>query len=181
MCIVVNLFGGPGTGKSTTAAELFAVMKKQGKNVELVTEYAKDLTYEGRRNILESDQLYIFAKQHRRMKRLHGQVDYIVTDSPLFLSVVYARYFSDQDHGSFIDLVIDTHNKYDNLNIFIERDLEEHSYKEHGRSQTEDEAITLDDAISHHLSIFSIGYETIKFDNKTMVNQILKLIEKKEE
>jgi signal recognition particle GTPase len=25
---VINFFGGPGTGKSTTAAELFALMKK---------------------------------------------------------------------------------------------------------------------------------------------------------
>ena len=44
--VVINLFGGPGCGKSTIAAELFAILKKQGYEVELVTEYAKDKVWE---------------------------------------------------------------------------------------------------------------------------------------
>ena len=39
---VINLYGGPGTGKSTTAAALFALIKREGYNVELVTEFAID-------------------------------------------------------------------------------------------------------------------------------------------
>lgn len=40
---VINLYGGPGTGKSTTAAMLFAKMKLAGFNCEYVPEFAKDL------------------------------------------------------------------------------------------------------------------------------------------
>jgi adenylylsulfate kinase-like enzyme len=40
---VINLFGGPGTGKSTLAAALFTDLKMKGINAELVTEFAKDL------------------------------------------------------------------------------------------------------------------------------------------
>jgi len=38
---VINLFAGPGAGKSTTAAGLFAEMKRANVDVELVTEYVK--------------------------------------------------------------------------------------------------------------------------------------------
>ncbi len=45
---VINLWAGPGAGKSTTAAGLFNLMKIRGYNVELVTEFAKEMVYEGR-------------------------------------------------------------------------------------------------------------------------------------
>jgi adenylate kinase family enzyme len=41
----INIFGGPGAGKSTTAAALFAEMKRRGMNVELATEVAEDREY----------------------------------------------------------------------------------------------------------------------------------------
>ena len=43
--IVINLIGSPGTGKSTLASELFSKMKWQGYDVELVSEYAKELVW----------------------------------------------------------------------------------------------------------------------------------------
>lgn len=43
MTSVINLIGGPGSGKSTTAAGLFFRMKSMGVRCELVTEYAKEL------------------------------------------------------------------------------------------------------------------------------------------
>lgn len=44
--IVINLFGGPGSGKSTGAAYIFSQLKMKGINCELITEYAKDKTWE---------------------------------------------------------------------------------------------------------------------------------------
>lgn len=40
---VINLIGSPGTGKSTIASELFAKMKWQGFDVELVSKCCKSL------------------------------------------------------------------------------------------------------------------------------------------
>ena len=40
--LVINLIGGPCSGKSTIAAELFARLKKMGIKTELVSEYIKD-------------------------------------------------------------------------------------------------------------------------------------------
>ena len=42
---VINLWSGPGGGKSTTAAGLFNIMKHMRLDVELVTEVAKDRVY----------------------------------------------------------------------------------------------------------------------------------------
>ena len=57
---VINLFAGPGIGKSTTAAGVFWKMKTLGFKVELVTEFAKSLVYAS--DLKLNDQLYVFAK-----------------------------------------------------------------------------------------------------------------------
>jgi tRNA uridine 5-carbamoylmethylation protein Kti12 len=88
MTLVVNLFGGPGCGKSTTSAGLFHDMKKKSLNVELVTEYAKELVWSDSISAM-SDQLYLLANQNRRLDRLVGKVDYVITDAPLLLSAYY--------------------------------------------------------------------------------------------
>ena len=43
----INIYGGPGVGKSTLAASIFAFMKKRGDNVELVQEFVKQFAYLG--------------------------------------------------------------------------------------------------------------------------------------
>ena len=52
---VINLIGSPGTGKSTIAAELFARMKWLGFDVELVSEYAKELVWEQRHETFKNE------------------------------------------------------------------------------------------------------------------------------
>ena len=63
--ILINLFGGPGIGKTVLSADLFSILSKLGHNTELILEYAKSCYYENRMNILKEDQLYLLAKQHR--------------------------------------------------------------------------------------------------------------------
>src|SRR5574344_627446 len=93
MSLVINLFGGPCSGKSTLAASIFAEMKAQGKSVELAFEFAKDLVYDKQIDLLQSKQCYVFAHQQLRIDRLiNSGVDYIITDSPLLLSVIYNHY-----------------------------------------------------------------------------------------
>ena len=87
--VVINLFGGPGLGKSTIASGLFYRMKVAGFQVESVTEYAKDVVWDQAPTKF-SDQLYITAKQNRKLWRLQDQVEWIVSDSPLLLGLHYA-------------------------------------------------------------------------------------------
>lgn len=131
---VINLFGAPGSGKSTLAAGLFHEMKLAGYNVELVTEYAKDMVWEERYNVFQ-DQIYILGKQNRRLLRLKDKVDYVVTDSPILLGVIYmvnAPY-----NIPLEELIEQVFDSYDNTNIYIERS---HQYEQIGRNQSEEEA-----------------------------------------
>ena len=78
---VINLFGGSGIGKSTLAAKLFSTLKEKGLECELVTEFAKDLVWEERKQAL-SCQPYVFGEQLRRQCIVGDKVDYIITHSP---------------------------------------------------------------------------------------------------
>ncbi len=159
--VVINLFGGPGSGKSTTAAGLFFKMKLDNrvKSVELVTEFAKDLVYAGRTEELRDNQLYITAKQHSRMQRLVGKVDYIITDSPLIQSIMYTPedYFN-----SFKQLVIEVYSSFTNLNIFINRVKK---YEQYGRDRTEEESNIISNNILGLLDENNLNYIIVDGDN----------------
>lgn len=138
MTQVINLYAGAGAGKSTTAAGLFYKMKSDMMSVELVSEYAKQLTWDDRHNVLTQDQLYILAKQHRKMLILKDKVDYIITDSPLLLSLIYKPKHYPK---SFDDLVWYLYNQFENINIFLPRTK---PYVTVGRNQTEEQAKEID-------------------------------------
>lgn len=149
---VINLFGGPGTGKSTTASDLFAEMKWNDMNVELVTEFAKDLSWEKRWDTL-TDQLYVAAKQNHKLWRIKDQVDYCITDSPLIMGMCYTP--ANFCPKTYPDFIHDLWNSYDNINFFLKREKPFHQV---GRHTTEDESITLDKTIKHLLDEHDIPY-----------------------
>jgi len=149
--IVINLMGGPGCGKSTTAAGIFNRLKKMGVDCELSTEYAKDKVWEENYKIL-SDQIYVFGKQQHRLYRLKDKVKIAITDSPLLLSIIY-----DQSHNdSLRALVLDVFNSYNNINFYIKRNV---SYIEEGRCQNESEAHEVDDICLNLMKENNIEYQ----------------------
>lgn len=87
---IINLMGGPGCGKSTMAAGVFHELKNMGLSVELVREYVKDWAWRGRQ-INKYDEVYLFSKQLQAESTLYGKVEFIVTDSPLFMSAAYEK------------------------------------------------------------------------------------------
>jgi len=136
---VINFYGGPGSGKSTTAAAMFAELKYRGFNTEYVQEYAKDATWEKRGEKVFAAQDYIFGKQHFRLARVASEVDFVVTDSPLLLSLVYTP--MDFPMPSFTFMVKEAYDMYDNLNVFLMRNK---PFQQAGRNQNETEARVLD-------------------------------------
>jgi nicotinamide riboside kinase len=114
---VINLMGGPNTGKSTTAFGLTYELKRRGFRAEYVGEYVKDMVYEKRDNILD-DQLYLLAKQNRRLERLIGTVDYVVTDSSLLAGLVYK---TSKTQNELDKLIWECFNRYDNEVFYFSR------------------------------------------------------------
>lgn len=157
MTLVVNLYGGPGTGKSTTAALTFGVLKQIGVNAELVTEYAKDRVWDEHFSIF-SNQIYVFGKQYHRLHRLLNKVDVVVTDAPLLLSL----YYGTNVPPSFRQLVLDTYSSMNNLDIFLRRVK---PYNPSGRMQTEDEARDIDVKLAALLSEKGIKTHAVTGDS----------------
>lgn len=132
--LVVNLFGSPGSGKSTGAAYIFSKLKLAGINAELVTEFAKDMVWEENHTAFEN-QAYIFGEQCYRVSRLREKVDVVVTDSPILLSSFYN---TDPAYAAELDsLVTKVFHIYDNYNVFINRVK---PYNPSGRIHTEQES-----------------------------------------
>ena len=156
--LVINLFGAPGAGKSTGAAYIFSELKQRGINAELVTEFAKDKTWEG--NFLAlSCQEYVFGKQSYRLARCREDVDVIVTDSPLPLAIIYNT--SPALGTSFNQVVLNVFDTYDNLSYYVTRVK---GYNPKGRSQTAAESDALGEDIKHMLEYHRIPYEEIEGD-----------------
>jgi len=164
---VINLFAGPGAGKSTTAAGLFYQMKKDGYKVELLSEYAKKLVYQDNMTVL-GDQLMILAKQHHMQLVLDDQVDYLITDSPFIMGTVYTQETKHMPKVQYDDLVMCMYNSYDNVNIFLERNLNEYGYKQEGRTQTLEEAQEKDNEIKDMLKEFNVPYYSVLMNDKTL-------------
>lgn len=137
---VINFFGGPGCGKSTTAAFLFGHMKVNNDKVELIHEVAKDFVWEDWGHIF-GEQDWIFAHQHRLTRRLIGHdIDYAVVDSSILLSLFY---MPDDFPKSFRPFVRDVFDSYNNINIFIDRNPNL-PYIQAGRNEDEQQAIEID-------------------------------------
>ena len=163
--IVVNLFGGQGTGKSTTMADLFAFFKHNAFDVEMCSEFAKELVWENRSDTFK-DELYIFAKQNHRLFRCNGKVDIIVTDRPLLMSIPYNEVYGDKNNitwnKAYEELVINTFNQYNNINIFLNRVK---PYNTNGRNETEELAKEFDVKFKTLLHDFDIPHITVDADD----------------
>lgn len=159
--IQINLFGGPGTGKSTNAAGLFCLMKRKYYNCEIITEYAKELVYEGRFDMLKKQDV-LLKEQNKRQDRLRRTVDFSITDSPLLMATTYippdfsSKKFADAT--AMKEEIITKFNSYNNMNFFLTRIKK---YVPIGRTQTESEAKDKDKQILDLLNEQKVEYHTV--------------------
>src|SRR3954466_8940998 len=116
---VINMFGGPGSGKSTCAAALFVHLKNLGKRTELVGEEAKDQIYWGSVNQL-TNQFLLAGLQYARLKNLEDAgCELAIADSHLIQNSVYPRnaYFDNE----LLSLVSKINSEFHNINIYVTR------------------------------------------------------------
>jgi glutathione peroxidase-family protein len=171
--LVVNLLGGPGTGKSSVRAGVFHDLKFKGIDCEEALEYAKDLTWKKSQFTLKN-QIKVFGEQHDRLFRLLEQIEVIITDSPLLLTPIY----DNRKSNLLTELAMEEYNSMWNYTIFLTRHK---PYNPNGRNQTEEEAKQIDNKILNFLINRKIEFETI-VGNSTckeyIVNKVLTLLGK---
>lgn len=170
--LVVNFIAPPGSGKSTIAAEVFAKLKWMSIDCELVTEFAKELVWE-ERNETFKDEIYIFAKQFHRLFRIKNKVKVIITDRPIILSAFYNIKYGNGQFETLNDLVLEQHNKFNNINFFLNRKKQ---YNSNGRNQTEEESNVISIEIKEMLNQYKIPFLTIDAveDNIDLIIEIIK-------
>ena len=168
--VVVNLFGGPGSGKSTTCAGVFSKLKLAGLNCEMSLEYVKDKIWENSLNVLD-DQIYVFGKQFHRLNCLKDKVDVIITDSPILLSIIYNKEMSNY----LDDLIVEQFRKFNNLNYYLVRD---ESFNQTGRIHNLEESVEKDNQIKIMLNEYNISYTTVYKNNSvdTIIDDVMKAV-----
>jgi hypothetical protein len=159
--LIVNLLGGPGISKSTTAAGVFHELKVNNVDCELVGEFAKDKTWEKNPTAL-SDQFFVSANQHYKQFILKGQVDVIVTDSPLLIGLFYYKEESPIIANAFCTFIRETFNRQNNLNILLKR---KKKFNPNGRNQSEERCREIDAEIKAFLDFNSVDYIELDGDS----------------
>jgi hypothetical protein len=163
--LIINLWGAPGSGKSTTAAGLFFLMKINKWKVELVTEFAKELVWDQRHSFF-GDQVGIFAEQNHRLLRLADHnIECAITDSPLPLPAFY----KDPGYLAMFDgLVFEQFHRYNNLNYLLRR---KHSFEAIGRRHDEQQAEQIEKRLEEFMVHNAIDY--IPFDANPLTPQTI--------
>lgn len=169
----INLFSGPGAGKSTIAARIFYEFKVKGYSIELVHEYIKKWAYEDRKP-KSFDQSYIFGHQiHSEDLVVQSNVKNLVTDSPLLMQVTYAKRYEYPLWPELLEHVKTFEEKFPSVNIFLDR--EGIPYEEAGRYEDHEKAIWMDGQIRDFMDEHLDNYLTFRTQD---IDAILVAIEK---
>jgi len=177
MTKIINLFGGPCSGKSTISSGLFYELKRRNISCDNPYEFPKQVAWEKNDSQI-NDQLFIFANQHRGIAECFNKVDYIIIDSPVMFSTIYHSYYTKgypaENYGqSFHQMVVDLHKTYDNLNILLKRSNTEINEAE--RFQDLKQSIEIDELCKAKLEEHNLPYVEIEVNDDT-VSEILKLL-----
>jgi len=141
-------------------------------NCELVSEYAKDLVWEGSMGVLD-DQVHMFGEQYHRLFRVLGKVELVISDSPIILPVLYDKTKS----PSLAALGLEKHLELDNINFFVNR-IER--YDGSGRYQDERGADEMTKKIKTFLNDSGIKYVDINGDRAAVIYTLQYLLAEKE-
>ena len=170
--LVINLIGGPCSGKSTIAAELFARLKKMGIHCELVSEYIKERIYEENKTVV-THQISIFGMEHYSIMNKIGKVDVIVHDGS-FINNTDDLYNREQN-PEFNNLIISEYNKFNNLDFFIKRGNIE--FEDYGRIHNLEQSKELDQKIKDTYHKYGLSF--IEVEARDAVDKIIPIVLKK--
>jgi nicotinamide riboside kinase len=166
----INLYGGPGVGKSTLAARIFTLLKSRGANAELVQEFVKQYVYSGRQ-IRAWDYVYTFARQFEAEHRLlKGGVEILVTDSPLLLQCIYARRHRCPVYEQLFDIALEFEKEFPAVNFLVNRSV---GFQPSGRWETDHEAREMDNIIRATLITRNVRFQEIDPRAHTDLSQLL--------
>ena len=169
--LIINLIGGPGCGKSTIAAGLFARLKKMGVTCELVTEYIKERIYEENQT-MPYNQIAIFGNQHYAINNKIGKVECIIQDGSFLNNELYMKENTGQDNPEFFSLLVSEYKKFINLDFFIDRGTI--PFETYGRIHNREQSLDLDNKIKALYNKYGLTY--ISVESRDAVDKMIPII-----
>lgn len=151
MTVVVNFIGSPGSGKSSLAAATFAELKFRGHNVELVTEYAKELAWQGELAVANDKE--ILKQQLKRLMGPMGKTDIILTDAPLVHNIYYSG-------GLTESIALPFFQNLDHINYFVHKPGDR-DYNPMGRIQNKSQSDKIKADLLDMLKKLGEGYQEV--------------------
>lgn len=144
MRINIAMAGGPCTGKSTTAAALFAHFKEKGFDYDLITEESRKLRKEFGSCRNTFDRFYLWRQQEREELRSCA-ADGFITDTCLFQYYVAARLHKQEERDNLairelFRMCLEVENRY-KLIVMAENPLEIDYKTDQSRKGSQEQAL----------------------------------------
>ncbi len=158
----IAIIGAPSTGKSSLARGVVAELSQRGFISEYVAEYAA--RYIKKYGVPKElwEQVRIFQKQKDWEDLVPHKVQFLVTDSPLILGIVYGRYAfqpsspkSQMLYGDLMKMTLKSVDRYDHI-FYLDPVLD--PVDDGTRTQlTKQSQMLVDQDINHMLDMFNLS------------------------
>ena len=185
--IRIAMAGGPGCGKSSLSRQLTTELYNKRKvNCQYVTEMARD--YINKALLLGkfvpsiADQLIIFSKQIEREQIVPQSADFLITDSPIFLPLIFFHNLCDftdfQQRTAFLHIYesyLDKYLKWYDYIFVLKR--QKPFLKDGTRHESEEQSDEIGNQVYSFLKFHKIPFHTIQTPNdEERVKQVLEVI-----
>jgi len=180
--IKVAIMGAPSTGKTTLAKELsIHLLYRKGKLAEYIDEYARQFVARfGMPTIF--DQYFFFEQQLRKEAAVSAKTEYLITDSPFYLSYVYGSKVMDRESEkerfyfhALIERLLEHLNDYTHV-IYLPVS-QERLQADGMRIHTDLFDIQdVDKRIHGFFSIYNISYHTVQGTLEESIDQCCKIV-----
>lgn len=160
----LNLYAGPGVGKTTAMASVFAELKHMRINAEMAVEYSKELVW----HQMDFDQEKIFRVQARRMS-IARHTDLVVSDGRLLQQLVYV------EEEELQRRIIAEYARYDNIDVLLKRS-DSMPYDPKGRYSDEATARVLDEEIEAMLKRLGVSFVRLQYSGRETAQHLLAIL-----
>ena len=186
----IALLGAPGCGKSTLAAYVYAMLKDEGLDGDLVQEYIREHINKHKQVPSITFQSVVYERQLEKEKILPEGLDFFVTDSPHILSYIYASLYINYNDSDQLELLGDLYMKFlrESRTAYDLVYVLEHNHKpkmdDGVRYQTSKEMKILKKGIPNFLDMHKVNYRVMdknlstKDRAKKIVKDVKKLLKK---
>jgi nicotinamide riboside kinase len=178
--IKIGFLGAPSSGKSTVAQYFAAKLRVETKKkVELIDEYARFFVSNFGQTSL-SDQYHIAHEQIDKENQASKNIDYLITDSPVILTAIYAFLNIDWLDPKDVHYLQKTYSvlinhlhSYDHLFYFSPLEAVDDGRRIHVKN---DEIKKIDDFIRSFLILHNIDFIELTGSSEERVNEIMKMV-----